>query len=722
MRMSVTLSYISLIGLVLLCSCELRAAPDSYEDTFIHTHASVAFTVQWEDEFVRQVKAVKPDVVEIHASQVLDPEKLDEQYVKKRLYHILRAKELSEAYDFNLALTINLAASWNTRVYDNDDRFVYRINPDGSRAGRWGKKHLCINSPGVDEVIIPSYHRIAKVIQPWQVWIDESVIGVNMCYCQYCTTLFEQTTGMDPPVNTDDVDEYWDQWVTFHRQAYELWMVKVNEAIKRGSPDTIVTVNHAYYIEQPQATPDHIVNLSGDVHSEPLATGMYARYGATADVPYDLMPGLGQDIWAGIDPKPLAQIKEDIAVILANGGRWNIGEFPTNRKVRADSNDQTIERPVEEYLRIAKEGADYARARQKWTHKTQPVTYGGLLLSATTHYSQVIPRYANDKKAYKDFVLTSEGKAIPNKPSLSNEANTRIYWPGNRYMVQDVVGAYEALLENHIQFHIINEDTLKRDWKAYRFLVISGQFRLGADTIDAVVQFVSNGGTVIVEGTSLESGLLEKLGLPTAVKHQTQASISHDGELYEFNQYYELSSQDGETLSQFDSPAEESAVVRYTVGDGQVVCIATELFYLYDGLSHYGHAGKGNRRGDAARNHAKAIKDIRRGDAARNYVATLLEAVLPDRPIRVDAPDYFEVAVNTKDGSTLVNLVDRSLNWKGDKQGAGEIDIAIKMPVKPSNVWLQPQGEPLDWQWEDGLVKTSVPLDKIDVFSIVEIK
>ena len=140
---------------------------------------------------------------------------------------------------------------------------------------------------------------------------------------------------------------------------------------------------------------------------------MYARYGATADVPYDLMPGLGQDIWAGIDPKPLAQIKEDIAVILANGGRWNIGEFPTNRKVRADSKDQTIERPVDEYLRIAKEGADYARARQKWTHQTQPVTYGGLLVGATTHYSQVIPRYANDKKAFKDFVLTSEGKADP---------------------------------------------------------------------------------------------------------------------------------------------------------------------------------------------------------------------------------------------------------------------------------------------------------------------
>ena len=255
-------------------------------------------------------------------------------------------------------------------------------------------------------------------------------------------------------------------------------------------------------------------------------------------------------------------------------------------------------------------------------------------------------------------------------------------------------------------FHIINEDTLKRDWEDYRFLVISGQFRLQPDTIEAISQFVSNGGTIIVEGTSLESGLLEKLGLPVAVNHQTPASISHDRESFEFDQYYELPSQDGEKLSKFDGPADVPAVVRYSVGDGQVVCVGMEFFYLYQTLSPYDHSSEGGVK----------------ADAARSYVETILETVLPDRPIRVEAPDYFEVAINTKDGSTLVNLVDRSLNWKGEKQGADEIDIAIRMPAKPGNVWLQPQAEPLEWQWEDGLVKTSVPLDKIDVLSIVEIK
>ena len=140
MRKSVTLSYIILIGLVLLCSCDLRAAPDSYEDTFIHTHASVAFTVQWEDEFVRQVKAVRPDVIEIHTSFVLNPDTVDDQKVRKSLFHALRAKELADELDFNLSLTINLAASWRANTYDNDERFVFRINPDGSQRGSLGQK------------------------------------------------------------------------------------------------------------------------------------------------------------------------------------------------------------------------------------------------------------------------------------------------------------------------------------------------------------------------------------------------------------------------------------------------------------------------------------------------------------------------------------------------------------------------------------------------------
>lgn len=38
---------------------------------------------------------------------------------------------------------------------------------------------------------------------------------------------------------------------------------------------------------------------------------------------------LSAKTWAGKEPKAIDQVLTEIAVITANGGRWNIGEFPT---------------------------------------------------------------------------------------------------------------------------------------------------------------------------------------------------------------------------------------------------------------------------------------------------------------------------------------------------------------------------------------------------------
>lgn len=59
---------------------------------------------------------------------------------------------------------------------------------------------------------------------------------------------------------------------------------------------------------------------------------VYARYGSRIRMPFDIMPGLSAKSWAGKDPKTIAQVLTEIAVITANGGRWNIGEFPTGRE------------------------------------------------------------------------------------------------------------------------------------------------------------------------------------------------------------------------------------------------------------------------------------------------------------------------------------------------------------------------------------------------------
>lgn len=694
------LAWIVAAGLIVSLVGRGHAAPIKYEDTFIHTHVSIPFSKAWADEFIEQVREVRPDVVEVHATRLLDPE-VD---IRKQLASSLYAKQLSEQLDFNLALTVSLASTWRPE-YDHDDRFVYRVQADGSRAGRWGRKHLCLNAPAVDEVIIPTYARIAAEVKPWQVWIDENVIGINLCYCPNCTRLFKEQTGMDPPTDPDAPDRVWDAWVDFHRHTFEQWTRKIHDTITSASPETIVTFNHAYFLEQPQATPGYVVNLCADVLADPLAAGLYANYGAAADVPYDIMTGLGDDIWAGIKPKRIAQVKEDIAVILANGGRWNIGEFPTNRTtLRQDWKDKHLERPVDEYVRLARGGAAYARARQAWTHKTRPVPYAGVLLSARTHYSRVIPRYQHDLSAHNDVVLTSDGTPVAD--NKTNESMTRIYWPGNRYVAKEIVGAYEALLEHHVPFNIINQDTWNRDREAYRLLVIPSQFRLDEKTKQTVARFVHDGGVVLVTGSTLDSGLLSELGIPGAVSHDEPATLTYEGSAFKFDKYYALPGQKGDVLYRFDKPVGTAAAVCYPVGDGKVVVVGADIFDLYQQLSPYGYQKT----------------DQKAASAVRGLLKHILDKAVPDCPYQIDAPADYEVTIRTKAGATLVNLVDRSLNWKGDKQETGDIALAIKLPERPGAVTLQPQGLPLAWRWEDGRVKTEVPVGQIDVFSIVEIK
>lgn len=674
-------------------------APQAYEDTFIHTHMSQGFSGTWLDDFVNQVKTVQPDVIEFHAARLIESDDVD---VKKVLSGIQLAKEMSEKYAFSLSLIINLACTWRDS-YDKDARFVYRVNHDGTRAGRWGKKHLCVNAPAVDEVIIPSFYRISKAFQPWQVWIDENVIGVNVCYCEDCTRLFKEQHAIEPPMKAEDA--HWDAWIDFHRACFENWMEKVHAAVEEGSPDTIITFNHAYCLEQPQAPPAHIVNLSVDLLNEPLATGLYCRYGAAADVPYDVLTGLGTDVWNGGVPKSVEQIKEDVAVILANGGRWNIGEFPLNRETVNRSNGFVGDRPLEDYVRNAKAGADFARARQQWTHKTKPAAYGGVLHSATTHYSKVIPTYSQHTKNTEDggMVLTSDGTL---KENVRGEAQTRIYWPDNRYVSDSVVGTYKALIENHVQFHIINEDTLVRDGEQYRFVVIAEQFRLDERVLKALKRFAENGGVIIATGSTIESGLLEMCGINTFAKHNKKVAF----EEFAFDSYYQIPGTAGRVLYKLDEGADAPLVSEYKVGQGSIVYFAVDFFDMYRKLSPYGH------------DKHPSEKTLISAKYARTFVGKLIDDLLPERDVTVSAPDYYEVAVNTKDGSTLVNLVDRSLNWSGPKTGNSKIDIAVSMDKKPGHVLLQPECEELDWQWEDGKVKTSVPVHLIDVLSIVEIR
>lgn len=596
-------------------------------------------------------------------------------------------------------MTINMAGTWRD-TYTKEDGYYCRVNADGSQTGRMRGgvllKHLCFNSPAVDNIIVPAYRDAAAKYHPSQIWIDEGIVTVNYCWCENCVRLFRQEYGFEPPVSASD--PHWEEWAKFHRDTFVRWMKKIVDAVHSVDPNTIVTFNNGYFVCQPEPVPDFITNLSGDILDLPLRLGVYARYGAAAGVPFDLMPGLSVDAWAGVKPKTTDEILRDTAVITANGGRLNIGEFPTAGT-----------RPVDEYVKLALAATEFARERQPWVHQTSSMAYAAILHSASTHYAKVLPEYAEENQL-RDGTFVSQAGTVEFISSDMNPGKSRLFWVHNYPTGNDILGAYEAMLENHVHFDIIHEGTLTERLSEYKLLVLTEQFRLTDETVEKIRQFVRDGGSVIATGRTARERLGDVLGVEL-VREIGDSSITLDvfDQLVTVESYVQVKPTTAEVLYYLDEREGTPLVTLNRYGEGLAVYVSTDLFSFYHDYSPYN---------DRA-NRSFLVRG--RADALRQFVDELLRTSLPDAPCSIDAPPWIEVALRSKDGATLVQLINRSIEW-GQKRSDGEITISLELTEKPGAVTLQPSGTSLDWTWRDSRLEVTLSVSQVGIHSILEVR
>lgn len=124
-------------------------------------------------------------------------------------------------------------------------------------------------------------------------------------------------------------------------------------------------------------------------------------------------------------------------------------------------------------------------------------------------------------------------------------------------------------------------------------------------------------------------------------------------------------------------------------GNGRAVYVSTDVFGYYHDYSPY------NNRAN------KSFLVRGRPDALRQFVGELVQTALPDAPCSIEAPPWIEVALRSKDGATLVQLVNRSIEW-GQERFDGEITVSLELTDEPSVITLQSEGISPDWTWNDG--------------------
>ena len=640
------------------------SAPDWYEESLIHTHHSAGLpSPEWETQFER----VGPDAVQFHT----------------RAYSV--GKELSVKYNFSFVTTLSRSGHWSdvssiveSLPLEEQELFFIRVNPDGSPAGRMKDgqvmKHLCFYSPGIDKHILPLYENVTEQYHPAQIWIDHTIITVNLCYCENCKSNFLSLYGVAPPLAAGNA--YWDEWVKYHRDGFDLWMEKVYNAAKKIDPSTLVTFNHAYFINQPEPPPFYIRNLSADIHSSIMNNCLFARYATTVGIPFDLMPGL-TDTWAGTIPKTEQEVVQTAAVITANGGRWNIGEFPMSQYVQ----------PADKMLDLAVAGADLVKERKEWSHNTSLVPLVAVLQSASTHYARIIP----------------PAQYIYNVPGP-----TRLYWYNNLSVPDEIYGAGAALLENNIPFDIINESTLKERLKDYKVLIAGDQFRLDDETVLAIREYVEAGGALLATGRTAESDLAELLGVKVVSGMLVdKLAVNLGGVNIVVYSPLKIETDGAEVLNRFSDVVNSPAITRHVQGNGRIIYIAGDFFRTYMEASTYNPKSLSNAG----------------NTTMRGAVDNWINDIAPNLGFSCTAPPWIEVASRRKGNNMLIQLVERTFEWKNKLYQTQEpVEIKLSQKIYPENVLLQPWARKIPWEWRNDSLFVTVPLNEIKLHSIVEVK
>ncbi|MEO3993678.1 MAG: alpha-amylase family protein [Desulfurococcaceae archaeon TW002] len=144
------------------------------------------------------------------------------------------------------------------------NRYVYRKHPEYAQRNKDGEvivlEHLpttekvsdphwpqiCLNSPALEEYLIPEAEEAARVVGPDGVLLDSFRYFPDppkACYCRYCRTRFKEENNAELPEVEDEEDPAFRlAWEWRHKVTIES-MKKIREAVKKTKPDALFLYN-----------------------------------------------------------------------------------------------------------------------------------------------------------------------------------------------------------------------------------------------------------------------------------------------------------------------------------------------------------------------------------------------------------------------------------------------------------------------------------------------
>jgi hypothetical protein len=550
-----------------------------------------------------------------------------------------------------VGLYIHFSGVWDSRAIAEHPEWA-TVNADGKR----DPNATSTFGPYVDRLMIPELLEAAGKYDLDGAWIDGECWAAKPDYGEAAARAFREATGI-PQVPKSKTDPGWREFLEFQRVQFRSYVRHYVDVLHAKRPSFQVASNWLYSTYVPERPDLPVDFLSGDyLGNVSISTArLDGRYLSAVGKPWDLMAWgfQAETPKTGHSLKPAPQLQQEAAVVLAQGGGFQVYYTPTRAGYVDGRNIATM-------AKVAK----FCRARQALSHKSETVPQVGVLFSGHSLYA-------------------TANKLFGGWGSAADPAR----------------GWLDALVDNRYPVDVIPDWRLAEVAERYPLLVVPDWPDIGRDAQKAIAAHIGRGGKTIVAGAENAKLFAGPLGIRTvgdAADRQT--SILGDEIMGQARGRWQAVEADGAQTIEQRFPAWDSS------RDGS---IAATLNGAVAGV--YGPIG-----GIYAISHTAALRQFVRRVVDRLFVPA----------VKVDGPPALEIALRRKAGKTLLHLVNCSgMQVSGAYMSqdyippAGPIQIALRLPARPSQVTLEPEGKPLVGTWTNGTWTGTV--DRVDIHSIV---
>jgi hypothetical protein len=524
-----------------------------------------------------------------------------------------------------------------------------RVGPDGKRDAQ----ETSLFSGYEQGLMIPELSEAARNYDLDGSWVDGDCWAVKPDYCEAAREKFAALTGI-AALPKGPEEPGWNEFLEMQREQFRQYVTLYAGALHRARPGYQITSNWMYSTFIPERPTVELDYLSGDVADLAAVrqARLQARYLGRCGKPWDLMS------WGfehgSQEPeqsaKPAVELEQEAAIILAQGGAYQIYYVPT----RAGWIDGRV-------VETAAEVGRFCRRRERWAHGSESLAEVGVLYSGHSLY-----RTANR-------VFGGWGRA-------ENPA----------------AGAVDLLLGCGYSVDLIP------DWQAaecvagYPLVVVPDWQEIGAAMAKTLAGYVERGGRLLVcgaENAQLFAGAFA-LRVKGAIEEHSYFVADASGFAQVKGNWIGMDAAETETLAWAWAAADTrkdavALAVRARHGKGSAVVCPGPL------MAEYANAGtpilRGVVRGMIAPLH-KAVVRLENDDPA-------VEVVLR----RKDGQTILHL-INTAGAPDT-----GAFRHAGMVPATGPLRLRVRLAAAPGRVFLEPEGTELEGTYQGGTWEGVLP-------------